>query len=422
MNQGASHDDNNTPPAGPVRWTHRRQLPPGAASPPAPGRTASTSATSSSATTPRTTATPPSSPARPSAPPAIWDKARPRCSPRSASAASTTSTRTPRRRSPSHAPGYIDRDNELIVGLQTDAPLKRAIMPNGGWRMVEDALETYGYEPDPTVRKIFTKYRKTHNDGVFDVYPPDVRAARAVAHHHRPAGRLRPRPDHRRLPPRRAVRRRRADRGQEASSGPRSTCSAVDRGRHPRPRGERRADPRAAASSRRWPPRYGFDISGPAATAQRGRAVAVLRATSAAVKEQNGAAMSLGRTSTFLDVYLQRDLADGPDHRDAGAGADRRLRDQAADRAVPAHPGVRRAVLRRPDLGDRVDRRHGRGRPHRWSPGPRSGSCRRSTTSARRPEPNLTVLWCDRAARRASRSSARRSRSTPRRSSTSPTT
>ncbi len=78
----------------------------------------------------------------------------------------------------SHAPGYIDKDNELIVGLQTDAPLKRAMIPNGGWRMVEDALETYGYEVDPTIKKIFTTYRKTHNDGVFDVYSQRVKAAR----------------------------------------------------------------------------------------------------------------------------------------------------------------------------------------------------------------------------------------------------
>ena len=69
-----------------------------------------------------------------------------------------------------HAPGYIDRGSELIVGLQTDAPLKRAIMPFGGWRVVETALETYGYEVDPQVKEIFTKYRKTHNDGVFDAY------------------------------------------------------------------------------------------------------------------------------------------------------------------------------------------------------------------------------------------------------------
>ena len=68
-----------------------------------------------------------------------------------------------------HAPGFIDKQNELIVGLQTDAPLKRAIVPNGGWRMVEDALVTYGYEPDQQVKEIFTKYRKTHNQGVFDL-------------------------------------------------------------------------------------------------------------------------------------------------------------------------------------------------------------------------------------------------------------
>ena len=88
--------------------------------------------------------------------------------------ASTPSTIT------SHAPGYIDRNLEIIVGLQTDAPLRRAIMPNGGWRMVANALKTYGYDPDPVVEKIFTTYRKTHNDGVFDVYPPDVRKARSA--------------------------------------------------------------------------------------------------------------------------------------------------------------------------------------------------------------------------------------------------
>ena len=77
-----------------------------------------------------------------------------------------------------HAPGYIDRERELIVGLQTDAPLRRAIMPNGGLRMVEAGLAAYGYTLDPAVREIFTRYRKTHNDGVFDAYPADVLAAR----------------------------------------------------------------------------------------------------------------------------------------------------------------------------------------------------------------------------------------------------
>ncbi len=78
----------------------------------------------------------------------------------------------------SHAPGYIDRDLELIVGLQTDAPLKRAIMPNGGLRMVDNALRAYGFEPDPFVTKVFGTYRKTHNDGVFDAYTPEMLGAR----------------------------------------------------------------------------------------------------------------------------------------------------------------------------------------------------------------------------------------------------
>src|SRR4030095_12789437 len=78
-----------------------------------------------------------------------------------------------------HAPGYIDKDREIIVGLQTDAPLKRAIMPFGGWRVVAASLESYGYKPDERVGEIFTKYRKTHNDGVFDAYTPEIRAARS---------------------------------------------------------------------------------------------------------------------------------------------------------------------------------------------------------------------------------------------------
>jgi formate C-acetyltransferase len=75
-----------------------------------------------------------------------------------------------------HGPGYIDRENEVIFGLQTEAPLKRAIMPNGGFRMVLNALKTYGYEPDPHVVEAFTKYRKTHNEGVFDAYTADIRS------------------------------------------------------------------------------------------------------------------------------------------------------------------------------------------------------------------------------------------------------
>ena len=122
-----------------------------------------------------------------------------------------------------HAPGYIDRDNEIIVGLQTDAPLKRAIMPNGGFRMVANALKTYGYEPDPHVVETFTKYRKTHNDARVRRLHRRRPALPQLAHPHRPARRLRPRPDHRRLPPRRALRRRPADRAQAGGEAARST-------------------------------------------------------------------------------------------------------------------------------------------------------------------------------------------------------
>jgi formate C-acetyltransferase len=95
-----------------------------------------------------------------------------------------------------HKPGYIDQPNEVIVGLQTDAPLKRAIMPFGGWRMVATSLETYGYPVSPELEKIFTDYRKTHNTAVFDVYPPGVRRAQQPPDHGS-SRRLRSRPDHR---------------------------------------------------------------------------------------------------------------------------------------------------------------------------------------------------------------------------------
>ena len=175
--------------------------------------------------------------------------------------------------------------------------------------MVEKSLETYGYDPDPVVGKIFGTYRKTHNDGVFDVYPPDVRAARSSHLITGPARRLRPRPHHRRLPPRRAVRRERADRGE---------ARGARRARHPtgRPRTSsgpaRRTPSRSARCSelKTMAASYGYDISGPATTGRE--AVQWLYfAYLGAVKEQNGAAMSLGRTSTFLDIYLQRDLDAG---------------------------------------------------------------------------------------------------------------
>ncbi|MBO3103557.1 formate C-acetyltransferase [Cellulomonas fengjieae] len=208
----------------------------------------------------------------------------------------------------SHEPGYIDRHHEIIVGLQTDAPLKRAIMPNGGYRMVEKALETYGFAPDPIVGEIFTKYRKTHNDGVFDVYPPAVRAARSahlITGLPDAYGRGRIIGDYRRV----------ALYGVDALiAAKREDRAEMDRERSSenviRDREENAEQIRALQELKTMAASYGYDISGPASTAKE--AVQWLYfAYLGAVKEQNGAAMSLGRTSTFLDVFLQRDLAAG---------------------------------------------------------------------------------------------------------------
>ena len=365
---------------------------------PAPGRTASTSATSSSATTPRTPATR-AFLAGPTgahhgdlghSSTAMFPDERER---------GIYDVDAPR---PSHdhrrtRPATSTSDNELIVGLQTDAPLKRAIMPNGGWRMVEDALRDLRLRARPDAcSEIFTHLPQDAQRRRLRRLP--ARGARRPhgAHHHRPARRLRPRPDHRRLPPRRPLRRRPADRrarsAERADAGrgaPSSDDVIRDReelAEQIRALGELDADGRRATAT-----------TSPARPATAREAVQWLYfAYLAAVKEQNGAAMSLGRTSTFLDVYLQRDLAAGRLTETRGPGADRRPRDQAADRAVPAHARVRRAVLRRPDLGHRVASAASARTAARSSPARRSGSCRRSTTSARRPEPNLTVLWIDR--------------------------
>jgi formate C-acetyltransferase len=203
------------------------------------------------------------------------------------------------------APGYINKDHELIVGLQTDAPLKRAIMPNGGLRMVEAGLAAYGHEVDPRVKEIFTHYRRTHNDGVFDAYTPQMRAARRagiVTGLPDAYGRGRIIGDYRRVAlygVDRLVEGKRADR---ATLDDLPSTDAVIRDRE-----ELAEQIRALAELAAMAKSYGYDISGPATTARE--AVQWLYfGYLAAVKEQNGAAMSLGRTSTFLDVYLQRDL------------------------------------------------------------------------------------------------------------------
>jgi formate C-acetyltransferase len=207
-----------------------------------------------------------------------------------------------------HAPGYIDRENELIVGLQTEAPLKRAIFPNGGYRMVEASLEAYGFKVDPHVTEVFTKYRKTHNEGVFDAYTPEILAARRsgiVTGLPDAYGRGRIIGDYRRVPlygVDRLIEAKEAERrGLDAAH---ATDEVI------RDREELAEQTRALHELKAMAASYGFDISGPARNAHE--AVQWLYfAYLAAVKEQNGAAMSLGRTSTFLDVYFERDLASG---------------------------------------------------------------------------------------------------------------
>jgi formate C-acetyltransferase len=207
-----------------------------------------------------------------------------------------------------HAPGYIDRASEIIVGLQTEAPLKRAIMPNGGFRMVASALEAYGYKPDPKVVETFTRHRKTHNDAVFDAYTADIRRCRSshvLTGLPDAYGRGRIIGDYRRVALY-GVDRLIEHKQQEklALDAARSTDEVI------RDREELAEQIRALKELLEMASNYGFDISGPASSARE--AVQWLYfGYLAGVKEQNGAAMSLGRVSTFLDPYFERDLGSG---------------------------------------------------------------------------------------------------------------
>jgi formate C-acetyltransferase len=208
----------------------------------------------------------------------------------------------------SHAPGYIDRANEVIVGLQTEAPLKRAIMPNGGFRMVLSALKAYGYDPDPKVVETFSKYRKTHNEAVFDAYTADVRRCRSshiLTGLPDSYGRGRIIGDYRRVPlygVSRLIEQKQREK--------RSLDSALATEDIIRDREELSEQIRALKELLEMASSYGFDISLPARDAREAVQWLYL-AYLGAVKEQNGAAMSLGRTSTFLDIYFERDLAAG---------------------------------------------------------------------------------------------------------------
>jgi formate C-acetyltransferase len=206
----------------------------------------------------------------------------------------------------SHAPGYIDRPNEIVVGLQTEAPLKRAIMPNGGFRMVLSALKAYGYDPDPKVVEIFSKYRKTHNQAVFDAYTAAVRRCRSshiLTGLPDSYGRGRIIGDYRRAAlygVSRLIEQKQVEK--------RSLDAAMSTEDVIRDREELSEQIRALQELQLMASTYGFDISGPARDAREAVQWLYL-AYLGAVKEQNGAAMSLGRTSTFLDIYFTRDLA-----------------------------------------------------------------------------------------------------------------
>ena len=207
----------------------------------------------------------------------------------------------------SHEAGYIDKDLEKIVGLQTDKPFKRSLQPFGGIRMSEKALEEYGYTIDPDVKDIFTKYRKTHNEGVFDAYTEDMRAARH-------AGIITGLPDA-------------YGRGRIIGDYRRVALYGVDRlitykqeyltrlkGKMSedviRAREETSDQIKALKALKVMASKYGYDISVPARTAKE--AVQFLYfGYLAAVKDQNGAAMSIGRNTTFLDIYIQRDIDRG---------------------------------------------------------------------------------------------------------------
>ena len=206
-----------------------------------------------------------------------------------------------------YAPGYIDRDKEQIVGLQTSAPLTRAIMPFGGIRMVRNSLAAYGREMDPEIETVF-QYRKTHNDGVFDVYTPQMRAARksgVITGLPDAYGRGRIIGDYRRVAlygVDMLIREKQMSR--DAADYP------VMDSREIRLREELAEQIRALEALKRMAEGYGFDISRPAEDTKE--AIQWLYfGYLAAIKEQNGAAMSIGRVSTFLDIYAERDLADG---------------------------------------------------------------------------------------------------------------
>lgn len=207
-----------------------------------------------------------------------------------------------------YGPGYIDKENEVIVGLQTDAPLKRGIFPKGGIRMVENSLEVYGYHLDPMTKEIFTKYRKTHNEGVFSAYTEEMIAARRsaiITGLPDAYGRGRIIGDYRRVALYGTARLIEDKKQFQKRLDIQELNDEIIRNRE-----EVTEQIHALQEFEKMCAAYGFDVTRPAKDA-REAVQFVYMAYLAAVKDQDGAAMSIGRTSTFLDIYIEKDIREG---------------------------------------------------------------------------------------------------------------
>jgi formate C-acetyltransferase len=238
---------------------------------------------------------------------AVWEKLRPHFEEERRKGVLDVDATTPSTLL-AHAPGWIDRDNEVIVGLQTDRPFRRAIFPAGGLRMVEAGLTAAGFDPDPAVRQAFTQYRKTHNDGVFDVYTPEIlkcRRSGIITGLPDAYGRGRIIGDYRRVALYGVDRLLAVKRNERAQINDMWPTDEVIRARE-----ELAEQTRALTDLVEMGRRYGCDIAHPAQDAREAVQWTYL-AYLGAVKEANGAAMSIGRISSFLDVYIVRDLHEG---------------------------------------------------------------------------------------------------------------
>ena len=238
---------------------------------------------------------------------AVWDKLQPYFQEERKKGVLAVDAKTPSTLL-AHKPGYIDRDNEVIVGLQTDQPFKRAIFPYGGLRMVEAGLKAAGFDADPQVHEAFTKYRKSHNDGVFDAYTPEIMKCRKsgiITGLPDAYGRGRIIGDYRRVAlygVDRLLEVKHEERAQMNDMWPTDEVIRV--------REELAEQMRALQDLASMAKLYNCDISQPATDAREAFQWTYL-AYLGAIKEANGAAMSIGRISSFLDIYIERDLKEG---------------------------------------------------------------------------------------------------------------